>query len=208
MSSEPSRPTRANPEATPIDACSGMPRRPESSGKSFLTFADAATAAAAWSARFIGTLNKAITASPMYLSMRAPWLVSVAEARRRNSSTTEYVVVAPRRPVISVKEERSAKTTVISTRRPSSRWAPHCVQQLGLRGLRRIPRHLKKTSVNPTSGMPQTRQLAASGGVVISKGALIATHPISSRRRVYVKTDQTRPVTKRDSEDRLLAHHC
>jgi len=32
----------------------------------------AATAAAAWSARFIGTLNKAITASPMYLSMDAP----------------------------------------------------------------------------------------------------------------------------------------
>jgi len=41
------------------------------------------------------------------------------------------------------------------------------------------------------SGMPQTRQLAASGGVWVSKGALIATHPISFRRRVYVKTDQT-----------------
>jgi hypothetical protein len=42
---------------------------------------------------------------------------------------------------------------------------------LGLRGLRRMPRHRKKTAVKPMSGMPQTRQLAASGGVVISKGA-------------------------------------
>jgi hypothetical protein len=64
-----------------------------------------------------------------------------------------------------------------------------------------MPRHRKKTAVKPTSGMPQTRQLAASGGVLISKGALIATHFISSRRRVHVKTDQTRPVTKRDSAD-------
>ena len=40
----------------------------ESPGRSSWSFADAATAAAAWSARFIGTLNKAITASPMYLS--------------------------------------------------------------------------------------------------------------------------------------------
>jgi hypothetical protein len=47
-----------------------------------------------------------------------------------------------------------------------------------------MPRHLKKTAVKPTSGMPQTRQLAASGGVLISKGALIATHTISFRRRV------------------------
>src|SRR5262247_4722920 len=83
------------------------------------------------------------------------------------------VVDAPRRPVISVKEERSAKTTVISTRRPSSRWAPHCVQQLGLRGLRRMPRHLKKTAANPENGMPQTTQLAARGGVWVSKDALI-----------------------------------
>jgi hypothetical protein len=57
--------------------------------------------------------------------------------------------------------------------------APHCVQQLGLRGLRRIPRHRKKTAVKPTSGMPQTAQLAASGGVFVSKGAFIAMHPIS-----------------------------
>jgi hypothetical protein len=38
-----------------------------------------------------------------------------------------------------------------------------------------MPRHLKKTAVKPTSGMPQTTQLAASGGVCVSKGALIAT---------------------------------
>jgi len=31
---------------------------------------------------------------------------------------------------------------------------------------------------------------------VISKGALIATHPVSSRRRVHVKTDQTRPAAE------------
>jgi hypothetical protein len=31
-----------------------------------------------------------------------------------------------------------------------------CVQQLGLRGLRRMPRHLKITAVKPTSGIPQT----------------------------------------------------
>jgi hypothetical protein len=37
-----------------------------------------------------------------------------------------------------------------------------------------MPRHLKKTAVNPTRGMPQTTQLAASGGVLISKGVLIA----------------------------------
>src|SRR5262245_65274930 len=91
------------------------------------------------------------------------------------------MVVAPRRPVISVKEERSAKITVISTRRPSSRWAPHWVQQLGLRGLRRMPRHLKKTAANPTSGMPQTVQLAARGGVWVSKGALIGGDDFSSR---------------------------
>src|SRR5918996_6478306 len=190
MSSEPSRPTRAKPEAMPIDAFRGTPRRPESPGRSSWSFADAATAAAAWSARLIGTLNKAITASPMYLSIKAPCLISVVEDKRRNSSTTEYVVVAPRRPVISVKEERSAKTTVISTRRPSSRWAPHCVQQLGLRGLRRMPRHLKKAAVKPTSGMPQTRQLAASAGVLISKGVLIATHSAWFRRRVYLETDR------------------
>jgi hypothetical protein len=39
-----------------------------------------------------------------------------------------------------------------------------------------MPRHLKITAVKPTRGMPQTRQLAASGGVLISKGALIVTH--------------------------------
>src|SRR5580765_2717714 len=184
MSSEPSRPTRAKPEAMPIDACRGMPSRSESPGRSSWSLAAAATAAAAWSARFIGTLNKAITASPMYLSIKAPWLVSVLEARRRNSSTTEYVVVAPRPPVISVKDERSAKTTVISTRRPSSRWAPHCVQQLRLRGLRRIPRHFKITAVKPTRGMPQTAQLAANGGGWVSKGALIATQHLERRNRV------------------------
>src|SRR5215475_134696 len=94
------------------------------------------------------------------------------------------VVDAPRRPVISVKEERSAKTTVISTRRPSSRWAPHCVKKKGLRGLRRMPRHLKKTAANPTSGMPQTAQFAARGGVWVSKGALIATQHLERRDRV------------------------
>jgi hypothetical protein len=71
-----------------------------------------------------------------------------------------------------------------------------------------MPRHLKKTAVKPTSGMPQTRQLAASGGVLISKGALIATHPISFRRRVYVKTDQTRPATEAVRQIGLLADHC
>jgi hypothetical protein len=40
-----------------------------------------------------------------------------------------------------------------------------------------MPRHLKKTAVKPTSGMPQTRQLAASGGVLISKGALMQRIP-------------------------------
>jgi len=45
-----------------------------------------------------------------------------------------------------------------------------------------MPRQRKKTAVKPTSGMPHTRQLAASGGVLISKGALIAMHPISFRR--------------------------
>ena len=47
-----------------------------------------------------------------------------------------------------------------------------------------MPRHLKKTAVKPTSGMPQTRQFAASSGVLVSKGALIATHPISFCCRV------------------------
>jgi hypothetical protein len=51
-----------------------------------------------------------------------------------------------------------------------------------------MPRQLKKTAVNPTSGMPQTRQLVASGEVLISKGALIAPHPISFRRRVHAQT--------------------
>ena len=54
-----------------------------------------------------------------------------------------------------------------------------------------MPRHLKKTAVKPTSGMPHTRQFGASGGVLTSKGALIATHPISFRRRVQVKTEKT-----------------
>ena len=67
-----------------------------------------------------------------------------------------------------------------------------------------MPRHLKITAVKPTSGMPQTRQLAASG--LVSKGALIATHPISFRRRVYVKTDQTRPASEATVRQfRLLA---
>src|SRR5262247_3517824 len=119
------------------------------------------------------------------------------------------VVVAPRRPVISVKEERSAKTTVISTSRPSSRWAPHCVQQLGLRGLRRMPRHLKKTVAKPTSGMPQTTQLAARGGVLVSKGTLIPTQTRSFRWCVYVKIDQTRAASEATVRQiRLLADHC
>jgi hypothetical protein len=46
-----------------------------------------------------------------------------------------------------------------------------------------MPRHLKKTAVKPTSGMPQTRQLAASGGVWVSKGALIPTYFLSLNRR-------------------------
>jgi hypothetical protein len=37
-----------------------------------------------------------------------------------------------------------------------------------------MPRHLKKTAAKPTSGMPQTTQLPASGGVCVSKGAFIA----------------------------------
>jgi hypothetical protein len=53
-----------------------------------------------------------------------------------------------------------------------------------------MPRHLKKTAVNPENGMPQTAQLASRGGVLISKGALIATHPAWFRRRVYVETDR------------------
>jgi hypothetical protein len=68
-----------------------------------------------------------------------------------------------------------------------------------------MPRHLKKTAVKPTSGMPQTKQLVASGGVLISKGALIATRPISFRRRVYVKTDQTRPATEGGSADSFVS---
>jgi hypothetical protein len=72
-----------------------------------------------------------------------------------------------------------------------------------------MPRHLKITAVKPTRGMPQTRQLAASGGVLISKGALIVTHiPPSFRRRVYVKTDQTRPATEAVRQIGLLADHC
>src|SRR4029077_12001026 len=47
-----------------------------------------------------------------------------------------------------------------------------------------MPRHLKKTAANPTSGMPQTWQLAASGGVCISKGALIATQHLERRHQV------------------------
>jgi len=59
-----------------------------------------------------------------------------------------------------------------------------------------MPRHLKKTAVKPTSGMPQTRQLAASGGVLVSKGVLIATHPISFRRASEARVGQ------------LFADHC
>jgi hypothetical protein len=36
-----------------------------------------------------------------------------------------------------------------------------------------MPRHLKKTAGKPTSGIPQTAQLAANGGGWVSKGALI-----------------------------------
>jgi len=70
-----------------------------------------------------------------------------------------------------------------------------------------MPRHRKKTAVKPTSGMPQTRQLAASGGVWFSKGALIATHPISFRRRVYVKTDQMAASKTTVRQIRLLVDH-
>ena len=44
-----------------------------------------------------------------------------------------------------------------------------------------MPRHLKKVAAKPTSGMPQTRQFGAIGGVLISKGALIATQQLESR---------------------------
>jgi hypothetical protein len=72
-----------------------------------------------------------------------------------------------------------------------------------------MPRQLKKMAVKPTSGMPQTKQLAASGGVLVSKDALIATHPISFRCRVYVVTDQARPASEATVRQiGLLADHC
>jgi hypothetical protein len=37
-----------------------------------------------------------------------------------------------------------------------------------------MPRHLKKAAAKPTNGMPQTRQLTASGEVLVSKETLIA----------------------------------
>jgi hypothetical protein len=72
-----------------------------------------------------------------------------------------------------------------------------------------MPRHRKNTAVKPTSGMPRTRQLAASGEVSISKGALIATPSISFRCRVYVVTDQARPASEATvPQIGLLADHC
>jgi hypothetical protein len=72
-----------------------------------------------------------------------------------------------------------------------------------------MPRHLKKTAANPENGMPQTAQLATRGGVLISKGALIARHPFSFRYRVYVKTEQTRPASEATVRQiRLLVDYC
>ena len=36
-----------------------------------------------------GRLEIPLHASPIYLSIKAPWLINVVEAKRRNSSTTE-----------------------------------------------------------------------------------------------------------------------
>ena len=72
-----------------------------------------------------------------------------------------------------------------------------------------MPRNLKKTAANPENGMLQTAQLAARAGVWVSKGVLIVTHPISYRRRVYVKTEWTRPASEVTVQQiRLLADHC
>jgi hypothetical protein len=47
-----------------------------------------------------------------------------------------------------------------------------------------MPRHLKKTAVKPTSGMPQTRQLAASGGVWVSKDAVMQDNRFIYREEI------------------------
>jgi hypothetical protein len=52
-----------------------------------------------------------------------------------------------------------------------------------------MPRHLKKTAVRPTSGMPHTRQLAASGGVLVSEDAIIARHRTRFAALCYVEIE-------------------
>lgn len=83
MSSEPSRPTRANPLAIPTVACRETPSSSDSAGSLSWSSRAAVTAACAWSARLTGRLKKAMTASPTYLSMKAPWPVRMSAANRR-----------------------------------------------------------------------------------------------------------------------------
>ena len=46
-----------------------------------------------------------------------------------------------------------------------------------------MPRHLKKTAIKPTSGMPQTKQFGASDGVLLSKDVLIAAQFLERSER-------------------------
>ena len=109
----------------------------------------------------------------MYLSIKAPCCTKTSVAIRKNASTTSWVLSAPRSWVSSVKDDRSANSTVISASRPSSIWVPQRVQILGFRELRFMPTVRNTTLIAPDKSVPQTRHCAErleAAGVLMTDG--------------------------------------
>ena len=146
----------------PAEASRESPKREPKVSSADSSSPAAIIARRAWSSYRIGTLKRAITASPMYLSIKAPCLTNTSVAIRKKASMTSCVLSAPRSWVSSVNDDRSAKSTVISSSRPSSTWALQRVQMLGLRGLRRIPKVRNTILMAPDNSVPQTLHCAES----------------------------------------------
>src|SRR5256885_747773 len=98
----------------PTEASRESPKREPKVSSADCSSPAAIIARRAWSSYRIGTLKRAITASPMYLSIKAPCLTNTSVAIRKKASMTSCVLSAPRSWVSSVNDDRSAKSTVIS----------------------------------------------------------------------------------------------
>lgn len=88
-------------------------------------------ARATWSSRRIGTLKKAITASPRKWSTMPSCSMTISAAARKNSSRKGATTSTPRLCVAVVYPRQSAKRTEASQRRPASQCTLQALHKLG-----------------------------------------------------------------------------